>query len=99
MSSDKNPGNVIGGHKANIANPNTSNESKEHSRQVIQEVENGNVDLTTSDSSDHTTDESGKEINRILGGFKAALHNPNSGEEAKQRAKAQLQQHGVDVNE
>jgi hypothetical protein len=30
--------------QANIANPNTSEESKEHSRQVIQDVENGNVD-------------------------------------------------------
>ncbi|KAF9652954.1 hypothetical protein BDM02DRAFT_3183287 [Thelephora ganbajun] len=96
MSSAKNPGNVIGGHKANIANPNTSDESKEHSRQVIQDVENGNDDLT-SGTSDHATDESGKEVNRVLGGYKATLHNPNSGEEAKEHAKAKLEEHGVDV--
>jgi len=95
MSSDKNPGNVIGGHKANIANPKTSEESKEHSRQVIQEVEDGNVDLS---GNDRSVDESGKEVNRVLGGYKATLHNPNTGEEAKQRAKEKLEGHGVEVN-
>lgn len=32
-----NPGNVIGGHKANLNNPNTSDEAKQHSKQVIDE--------------------------------------------------------------
>jgi len=97
MSSGKNPGNVIGGHKANIANPNTSDESKEHSRQVIQEVEDGNVDHLS--GNDRSTDESDKETNRVLGGYKATLHNPNTGEEAKQRAKEKLEGHGVEVDE
>jgi len=98
MYSGKNPGNVVGGHKANIANPNTSEESKEHSHQVIQDVENGNADLSDGSGS-HTTDETGKEINRVLGGHKATLHNPNTGEEAKQRAKAKLEERGVEVDE
>lgn len=34
---EKNSGNVIGGHKANLHNPNTSDESKERSRQVLSE--------------------------------------------------------------
>lgn len=32
-----NPGNVIGGHKANLNNPNTSDEAKQHSKQVIED--------------------------------------------------------------
>jgi hypothetical protein len=27
---------VIGGHKANLSNPNTSQESKEHSKEILQ---------------------------------------------------------------
>ncbi|KAF9793027.1 Conidiation protein 6-domain-containing protein [Thelephora terrestris] len=97
MSSGNNPGNVIGGHKANLKNPNTSEESKEHSRSVLEQAEDGTIDLTGSSGSDHATDESGKETNRVLGGFKATLHNPNVGEEAKQHAKHELEKHGVDV--
>ncbi|KAJ7604465.1 Conidiation protein 6-domain-containing protein [Roridomyces roridus] len=35
----KNENNVIGGHKANLKNPNTSEESKEHSREYLEEAE------------------------------------------------------------
>jgi hypothetical protein len=31
-----NIGNIIGGHKANLSNPNTSEESKQHSLEVIE---------------------------------------------------------------
>ena len=30
-----NPSNIVGGHKANLNNPNTSEESKQHSRDVL----------------------------------------------------------------
>lgn len=33
----KNKGNVIGGHKATLKNPNVGEEAKEHSRQVLEE--------------------------------------------------------------
>ncbi|KAF9652845.1 hypothetical protein BDM02DRAFT_2367788 [Thelephora ganbajun] len=39
----------------------------------------------------------GKEPNRVFGGYKATLHNPNTSEEAKARAKAELEQHGVAI--
>lgn len=39
-----NAGNVVGGHKANINNPNTSEEAKQHSKEVLdQEYNGGNV--------------------------------------------------------
>jgi hypothetical protein len=41
-----NIGNVIGGHKANLSNPNTSEESKQHSLEVI-EKELGTEETTT----------------------------------------------------
>jgi hypothetical protein len=36
-----NPGNIVGGHKANLNNPNTSEESKQHSRDVLNNEFNG----------------------------------------------------------
>ncbi|KAF4574405.1 hypothetical protein EYR36_005740 [Pleurotus pulmonarius] len=33
----KNMGNFLGGHKANLKNPNTSDEAKEHSEQILKE--------------------------------------------------------------
>jgi len=38
-SSEHHAQNVARGHKANISNPNTSEESKEHSREVLEEIE------------------------------------------------------------
>ncbi|KIL68933.1 hypothetical protein M378DRAFT_158083 [Amanita muscaria Koide BX008] len=40
----KNPGNVIGGHKANLKNPQTSEEAKEHSRHVLDNIDDGLAD-------------------------------------------------------
>jgi Conidiation protein 6 len=45
-----NPGNVAGGHKANLNNPNTSEESKQHSRDVLDnELQGGQMDTGTED--------------------------------------------------
>jgi len=38
MSDSSNIGNVIGGHKAALKNPNVSEEAKERSRQAIDEL-------------------------------------------------------------
>ena len=47
-----NPGNVVGGHKANLNNPNTSEESKQNSREILdQEYNGGNIETAT-DSKD-----------------------------------------------
>ncbi|KAH7105158.1 Conidiation protein 6-domain-containing protein [Auriculariales sp. MPI-PUGE-AT-0066] len=104
-------GNVVGGHKANLKNPNTSDESKEHSRQVLDEMDSGEADdsgtYNPQEKSAQTgrtrggeteIDDSGKETNRVLGGYKAALKNPHIGEEAKEHAREVLEDNGVKVD-
>lgn len=64
-------------HQAALHNPNVSAEAKEHSRRVVEEIQGpGTVhdDLTTEPSS--RRDDSGKDENRILGGYKATLKSP-----------------------
>ena len=142
--------------QATISNPNTSEAAKEHSRQIVQELEGQGTD-TYPPRQTHIDDEveevtiepdrsnvlgdnarpegvlddtgpvvddgsfAGKDPNRVLGGFKAALHSecsllethdwwtptsdipmrrshltdPNTSKEAKDHAKAKLEQHGV----
>merc|ERR1712108_115370 len=76
-----NPGNVVGGHKANLNNPNTSDESKQHSKEVLQEIENGgDANAVSSSGGD-------KNPNNVAGGLKATLNNPNTSDEAKQSAR------------
>ncbi|MCJ1352871.1 MAG: hypothetical protein MMC33_002855 [Icmadophila ericetorum] len=77
-----NLGNVVGGHKANLNNPNTSEESKQHSREVL-EGELSDVQIGA-------TDDSNKNPNNIAGGLKATLKNPNVSQEAKDSAKERL---------
>lgn len=36
---------IVGGHKANLHNPNTSTEAKEHSKEVLREDFNGELPL------------------------------------------------------
>ncbi|EMD58522.1 hypothetical protein GGP41_005983 [Bipolaris sorokiniana] len=81
-----NPGNVIGGHKANINNPNTSDEAKQHSKEVLQDLENGG-EITSKSTSDQD-----KNPNNVAGGLKATLKNPNVSDEAKQSAEERLGQ-------
>ncbi|RMZ70801.1 conidiation 6 [Pyrenophora seminiperda CCB06] len=82
-----NPGNVIGGHKANLNNPNTSDEAKQHSKEVLQEIENGGAVPTSSSSSGNGD----KNPNNVAGGLKATLSNPNVSDEAKESAKERLE--------
>ncbi|KAI5246782.1 hypothetical protein E4T43_02415 [Aureobasidium subglaciale] len=82
-----NIGNVLGGHKANLSNSNTSEESKQHSLEVIEK------ELGTESSSDvgataHNDD--GKDPVRVAAGLKAALHNPNVSDEARENVSHHL---------
>ncbi|KAJ9667138.1 hypothetical protein H2201_002658 [Coniosporium apollinis] len=83
-----NPGNVIGGHKANLNNPNTSEESKQHSKEVLEQASNsGDIDTSSSSSAGSTE---GKNPNNVAGGLKATISNPNTSQEAKDSAKERL---------
>ena len=62
----------------------TSEESKQHSRDVLQEAENGGqVEAASSSGGD-------KNPNNVAGGLKATISNPNNSDEAKQSAKERL---------
>ncbi|KAI1808074.1 conidiation-specific protein 6 [Daldinia bambusicola] len=75
---------IAGGHKANLNNPNTSQEAKEHSKQVLEsEFNSGDVPKSGGDDGN-------KNPGNVAGGLKAAIKNPNVSEEAKQNAKERL---------
>ncbi|KAL8708363.1 MAG: hypothetical protein Q9220_006743 [cf. Caloplaca sp. 1 TL-2023] len=84
-----NPGNIVGGHKANLNNPNTSEESKQHSKEVLDsEFNGGNVDKSGD-----------KNPQNVAGGLKASvlrlglvtLNNPQVSQDAKDSAKERLE--------
>ncbi|KLU92707.1 hypothetical protein MAPG_11694 [Magnaporthiopsis poae ATCC 64411] len=76
---------VAGGHKANLKNPNTSQESKEHSKQVLETEFNGG-DVPKAGNSNE-----GKNPGNVAGGLKATMKNPNVSDEAKEEAKKKLE--------
>ncbi|PAV22362.1 conidiation-specific 6 [Pyrrhoderma noxium] len=82
-----NIGNVAGGHKANIANPKTSNEAKEHSRQILDDLDSSGE--LQENASARDTD---KNTGNVFGGHKATLKNPNVSEEAKQNSRQFLEE-------
>ncbi|ETS82201.1 hypothetical protein PFICI_07203 [Pestalotiopsis fici W106-1] len=76
---------IAGGHKANLKNANSSEESKQHSRQVLNDEFNGGDVPKASDGGN-------KNPGNVAGGLKATTKNPNVSEEAKQSAKQRLEQ-------
>jgi hypothetical protein len=67
-----------------LTGPDTSEESKQHSREVLQNAENGGeVEAASSSSGD-------KNPNNVAGGLKATLNNANTSDEAKESAKEKL---------
>ncbi|KAF7563020.1 hypothetical protein G7046_g1116 [Stylonectria norvegica] len=75
---------IAGGHKANINNPNTSKESKEHSKSVLENEFNGGDVAKAGDNAD-------KNPGNVAGGLKATLNNPKVSDEAKQSAQERLE--------
>ncbi|KAI0009886.1 hypothetical protein F4779DRAFT_627557 [Xylariaceae sp. FL0662B] len=75
---------IAGGHKANINNPNTSNTSKQHSKDVLENEFNGGDVSSAGDNVD-------KNPGNVAGGLKATLKNPKVSDEAKQSAKDRLE--------
>ncbi|KAI0741475.1 Conidiation protein 6-domain-containing protein [Daedaleopsis nitida] len=81
---------VAAGLKAAIHNPNVSEQAKERAQDRL---ENMNASIPTERDSAFpvgTTDTNGHEINRVLGGYKATLHNPNVSSQAKEHAREVL---------
>ncbi|KZV84989.1 hypothetical protein EXIGLDRAFT_841759 [Exidia glandulosa HHB12029] len=96
--SGANPGNIAGGHKANLKNPNTSEESKDHSRQVLESMEDGTFENSVEPHKPLSNEEAPvKETNRVLGGYKATLKNESASQEKKDHAREVLADHGIDA--
>ncbi|KAB5525586.1 Conidiation protein 6-domain-containing protein [Coniochaeta sp. 2T2.1] len=72
---------IAGGHKANLNNPNTSDESKEHSKQVLEDQFDGVPSAA---------DSRGKNPGNVAGGLKATMKNPNVSDQAKKSAQDRL---------
>jgi hypothetical protein len=90
-----------GGHKANLNNPNTSQESKEHSRDVIDgqqqhsaqrsgQGNQGNQGNQDNKNPGNGAPNSGPLLTEVAGGYKSTLKNPNASDDAKKHAKQQL---------
>ncbi|KAI0259385.1 Conidiation protein 6-domain-containing protein [Gloeopeniophorella convolvens] len=91
MSEQQHQNRVAGGHKAAAHNPNVSSEAKERSRQAAEEIQTTGVDNSSAESASSLNPD-GKEENRVLGGYKATLKNPNVSDEAKQKAQRVLEE-------
>ncbi|KAH9486270.1 UPF0654 protein C22G7.11c [Psilocybe cubensis] len=79
------------GYKSVLSRDNTSNEAKDHARAMLAGDEPGYTDHDAEgDAVDVET--SGKETNRVLGGYKATLKNPNVSDQAKQHAEDVLRE-------
>jgi len=92
----KNLGNVVGGYKAALHNPNVSEEAKEHAEEMIEKLE-GDAPRKSDNGSENLE---GKDLGHVIGGYKATLSNPNVSEEAKEHAEKMLEKlDGGDVSE
>ncbi|KAH9929316.1 Conidiation protein 6-domain-containing protein [Amylocystis lapponica] len=92
----KNPERVAAGLKAAINNPNVSEEAREHAADRLDSM-GASEEVNTSTRSTGTTNASGQETNRVLGGYKATLRNDHTSEEAKQHAREVLDASGYSV--
>ncbi|MCJ1369697.1 hypothetical protein MMC20_000909 [Loxospora ochrophaea] len=75
--------NSASGHKANLSNPNTSEASKAHSKEVLENM----PDQPFYGSEEQNVS---KNPNQVAGGLKAAISNPNNTEEGKEEAQKKL---------
>ncbi|KAG2007172.1 hypothetical protein CC2G_014889 [Coprinopsis cinerea AmutBmut pab1-1] len=79
----KNAGNVAGGLKASINNPNVSEQAKDNARQRLEGEYIMNEDLGDITDRESSSD---KNEGNVIGGYKATLKNPRVSEEAKKKA-------------
>ncbi|RYO97174.1 hypothetical protein DL765_011296 [Monosporascus sp. GIB2] len=84
---ERDPENVLRGHKATISNPNTSDKAKEHSRAVLESYDEPH---DAQQSQSKSSDQGEKDPGNVARGLKASISNPGVSEEAKERAKEKL---------
>ncbi|KAF9003379.1 Conidiation protein 6-domain-containing protein [Cyathus striatus] len=91
MSSQKDAGNVARGLKAAAHNPRVSDEAKQNVQQRLQEM--GESTESSGQKSQQPSEIGGKDASNVLRGHKAAMHNPNVSEEAKEHSEQVLKDH------
>ncbi|KAI4086072.1 MAG: hypothetical protein LQ348_002703 [Seirophora lacunosa] len=97
-----NPGNIVGGHKANLNNPSMSNRAPTGSQNHLTFVSD-----TSEESKQHSKDvldnefaggnvekSDGKNPQNVAGGLKATVNNPQVSQEAKDSAQERLKDMG-----
>ncbi|KAL8654335.1 MAG: hypothetical protein Q9210_001572 [Variospora velana] len=72
------------GHKANLSNPNTSETSKAHSKEVLDSL--GGDKAFYGDKDQYAS----KNPNQVAGGLKAAINNDDISESGKAKAQEKL---------
>jgi hypothetical protein len=93
----KNPGNVAGGLKATLKNPNVSDEAKDNAQERLDALESGApVEEVQSQTSGAHSE---KNLGNVIGGYKATLNNPNVSKEAKQNAREKLNSGELEDND
>ncbi|EFP91377.1 hypothetical protein PGT21_023821 [Puccinia graminis f. sp. tritici] len=75
-----NPGNVAGGLKATINNPNVSEQAKAHAEDRLEKE----FSLVADEGNES------KNPKNVIGGIKAAINNPNVSEEKKSELRSKL---------
>ncbi|ROT43140.1 hypothetical protein SODALDRAFT_347938 [Sodiomyces alkalinus F11] len=86
---EKDPDSIARGHKATIANPNTSEQAKEHSRKVLENEFQEPYDKPNR-SQDDRPEPHQKDPGNVARGLKASISNPGVSEEAKEHARDKL---------
>eukprot|EP01118_Nematostelium_gracile_P020517 TRINITY_DN996_c0_g1_i1.p1 TRINITY_DN996_c0_g1~~TRINITY_DN996_c0_g1_i1.p1 ORF type:complete len:162 (+),score=44.41 TRINITY_DN996_c0_g1_i1:53-538(+) len=97
MTEYKNMGNVIGGYKAAMHNPNVSEEAKEHAKEFLED--HGVFEPSSTDQHFEAPSFAGKHKTNVIAGYKSTLHNPNVSEEAKDNARHVLNGLGVEFDD
>ncbi|KAM4066125.1 conidiation protein 6 domain-containing protein [Hirsutella rhossiliensis] len=85
---DKDPERVAAGHKATIANPQTSDKAKAHSTAVLGDM--GEPRRAQGQNESDLTQQTGKDPSNVARGLKATISNPGVSAEAKNNAKERL---------
>ncbi|SCZ94153.1 BZ3500_MvSof-1268-A1-R1_Chr12-2g03721 [Microbotryum saponariae] len=89
---------VLSGYKATAHKQNLPEETRKHAEEMIQKLEESHAASVGEGASGGSGGGSGADEqqhqHRVAGGLKAAIHNPNVSEEAKQSAQEKLEKLG-----
>ncbi|KAL2161829.1 hypothetical protein VTH06DRAFT_7613 [Thermothelomyces fergusii] len=88
------PENVLRGHKATLSNPRTSDEAKQHSREVLESYGEP-YDASRAGHATAAEAQADKDPGNVARGLKASISNPGVSEGAKQAAREKLDRLGA----